>query len=80
MSDCYDIYFGSHDHIEVRRCLRCSYHVIMFGGPLGDVPFIGVLCSVYKARCVTKFSLTCSTATETLTNKIMLQNEPRLEG
>ena len=23
----------------------------MCGGPLGDAPFIGVLCSVYKARC-----------------------------
>ena len=23
----------------------------MFGGPLGDAPSIGVLCSVYKARC-----------------------------
>ena len=23
----------------------------MFGDPLGDAPSIGVLCSVYKARC-----------------------------
>ena len=26
-------------------------HVIMCGGPLGGAPSIGVLCSVYKARC-----------------------------
>ena len=23
----------------------------MFGDPLGDAPSVGVLCSVYKARC-----------------------------
>ena len=30
---------------------RCSYHVIMVCGTLGDAPSFGVLCSVYKARC-----------------------------
>ena len=44
----YDLYFGSCDHIGSGWC---SYQVIVFGGPLGDAPSIGVLCSVYKARC-----------------------------
>ena len=48
---CYDPYFGSCDHIVLRWCLRCSYEVIICGGLLGDAPSIGVLCSVYKARC-----------------------------
>ena len=47
----YDLYFGSCGHIGVSVCSKCSYDVIMFGGPLGDAPSIGVLCSVYKARC-----------------------------
>ena len=47
----YDLYFGSCDHIGTRRCLRCLYHVIMFGGPLGDTMSFGDLCSVYKAGC-----------------------------
>ena len=47
----YDLYFRSYDNIGTRRCLRCSYQVIMFGDPLGDVPSVRVLCSVYKARC-----------------------------
>ena len=47
----YDLYFGSCDHIGSGWCSKCSYDVIMFGGPLGDAPSIGVLCSVYKARC-----------------------------
>ena len=29
----------------------CSFHVIMFGGPLGDALSFGILCSVYKAGC-----------------------------
>ena len=45
----YDLYFGSCDHIGTRWCLRCSFHVIMFGGPLGDALSLGILCSVYKA-------------------------------
>ena len=48
---CYDLYFGSCDHIGTRRCLRRSFHVIMFGGPLGDALSLGILCSVYKAVC-----------------------------
>ena len=28
-----------------------EYDVIMCGGPLGGAPSVGVLCSVYKARC-----------------------------
>ena len=48
---CYDLYFGSCDPIEVWCLSKYSYDVIMFGGPLGDAPSIGVLCSVYKARC-----------------------------
>ena len=51
VSKSYDLYFGSCDYIEVRWWLRCSYQVIMFGNPLGDALSIGVLCSVYKARC-----------------------------
>ena len=30
---------------------ECSFHVIMFGGPLGDALSLGILCSVYKAGC-----------------------------
>ena len=48
---CYDLYFGSCDHIGTRWYLRCSFHVIMFGGPLGDALSLGDLCSVYKAGC-----------------------------
>ena len=51
VTKCYDLYFGSCDHIGTRRCLRCSFHVIMFGGPLGDALSLGDLCSVYKAGC-----------------------------
>ena len=29
----------------------CSFHVIMFVGPLGDALSFGDLCSVYKAGC-----------------------------
>ena len=47
----YDLYFGSRDHIGTRRCLRCSFHVIMFRGPLGDALSLGILCNVYKAGC-----------------------------
>ena len=47
----YDLYFGSCDHIGTRWCLRCSFHVIMFVGPLGDTLSFGILCSVYKAGC-----------------------------
>ena len=47
----YDLYFGSCGQIGVRWCSQCSYDVIICGGPLGDAPSIGVLCSVYKARC-----------------------------
>ena len=47
----YDLYFGSCGHIGVWCLSKCSYDVIMSGGPLGDAPSIGVLCSVYKARC-----------------------------
>ena len=51
MTKCYDLYFGSCGQIGVRWCSQCSYDVIICGGPLGDAPSIGVLCSVYKARC-----------------------------
>ena len=51
VTKCYDIDFGSCDHIGSGWCSKCSYDVIMFGGPLGGAPSIGVLCSVYKARC-----------------------------
>ena len=51
MSKPYGLDFGSCDHIGSGWCLRCSYQVIMFGDPLGDASSIGVLCSVYKARC-----------------------------
>ena len=51
MSKSYDLYFGPCDHIGSGWCSKCSYDVIMFGSPLGDAPSIGVLCSVYKARC-----------------------------
>ena len=51
VTKCYDLYFGSCDHIGVRCFSKCSYDVIMCGGLLGDVLSIGVLCSVYKARC-----------------------------
>ena len=30
---------------------ECLFHVIMFGGPLGDALSFGILCSVYKAGC-----------------------------
>ena len=30
---------------------ECSFHVIMFVGPLGDALSFGGLCSVYKAGC-----------------------------
>ena len=30
---------------------ECSFHVIMFVGPLGDALSLGILCNVYKARC-----------------------------
>ena len=30
---------------------ECSFHVIMFVGPLGDALSLGDLCSVYKAGC-----------------------------
>ena len=46
----YDLYFGPHGHIGVCCLSKCSYQVIMFGGPLGDASSIGVLRSVYKAR------------------------------
>ena len=46
----YGLYFGSCDHIGSGWCSKCSYDVIMCGGPLGGAPSIGVLCSVYKAR------------------------------
>ena len=51
VTKCYDLYFGSCGHIGVWCLSKCSYDVIMCGGPLGDAPSIGVLCSVYKARC-----------------------------
>lgn len=51
MTKRYDLYFGSCGQIGVRWCSQCSYDVIICGGPLGDAPSIGVLCSVYKARC-----------------------------
>ena len=51
MTKCYDLYFGSCGHIGVWCLSKCSYDVIMSGGPLGDASSIGVLCSVYKARC-----------------------------
>ena len=51
MSKPYGLYFGSCDHIRSGWCSKCSYDVIMCGGPLGGAPSIGVLCSVYKARC-----------------------------
>ena len=47
----YDLYFGPRDHLGVWCLSKCSYQVIMFGDPLGDVLSVGVLCSVYKARC-----------------------------
>ena len=40
-----------YNHIGVWCLSKCSFHVIMCGGLLGDAPSIGVLCSVYKARC-----------------------------
>ena len=46
----YDLYFGPRGHIGVCCLSKCSYQVIMFGGPLGDASSIGVLRSVYKAR------------------------------
>ena len=30
---------------------KCSFHVTMFGGPLGDALSFEILCSVYKAGC-----------------------------
>ena len=48
---CYDLYFGPHGHIGVWCFSKCSYDVIMCGGPLGDVLSVRALCSVYKARC-----------------------------
>ena len=54
MTKRYDLYFGSCGQIGVRWCSQCSYDVIICGGPLGDAPSIGVLCSVYKARCCRK--------------------------
>ena len=51
VTKCYDLYFGSCDHIGSGWYSKCSYDVIICGGPLGDAPSIGVLCSVYKARC-----------------------------
>ena len=30
---------------------ECSFHVTMFGGPLGDALSFEILCSVYKAGC-----------------------------
>ena len=51
VTECYDLYFGSCDHIGMQRWLRCSFHVIMFVGPLGDALSFGILCSVYKAGC-----------------------------
>ena len=51
MSKPYGLDYGLYDHIGVRWCSKCSYDVIMCGGPLGDAPSVGVLCSVYKARC-----------------------------
>ena len=51
VNKCYNLYFGSYGHIGVWCLSKCSYDVIMFGGPLGDAPCIGVLCSIYKARC-----------------------------
>ena len=48
MTKPYGLHFGSCDHIGSGWC---SYHVIMVQGLLGDVLSIGVLCSVYKARC-----------------------------
>ena len=30
---------------------ECSFHAIMFVGPLGDALSPGILCSVYKAGC-----------------------------
>ena len=51
VSKCYDLYFGSCGYIGVWCLSKCSYQVILFGDPLGDAPSIGVLCSVYKARC-----------------------------
>ena len=51
VTKCYDLYFGSCDHIGTRWYLWCPYYVIMFGGPLGDALSFGDLCSVYKAWC-----------------------------
>ena len=51
LTKCYYLYFGSYDHIGVRWYSQCLYDVIMCGGPLGGALSIGVLCSVYKARC-----------------------------
>ena len=51
MSKPYGLYFGSCDHIGSGWCSKCSYDVIMCGGPLGDALPAGVLRSVYKARC-----------------------------
>ena len=42
------LHCGSCDHIELQYHLECSYHVIMFVGPLGDSLSFGDLCSVYK--------------------------------
>ena len=51
VTKCYDLYFGSCDHIGTRWCLRCSFHVIILVSPHGDALSLGDLCSVYKAGC-----------------------------
>ena len=45
------LYFGSCDLVGAMCHSECSFHVIMFGGPLGDALSFGDLCSVYKAGC-----------------------------
>ena len=49
MTKRYDLYFGSCDHIRVWCHLKYSYHVLMFGDPLGDTLSFRNMCSVHKS-------------------------------
>ena len=41
--------------LESNATPECSFHVIMFVGPLRDALSFGDLCSVYKAGCLSEF-------------------------
>ena len=51
MTKCYDLYLGHVIILESSVTPGCSFHVIMFVGPLGDALSFEILCSVYKAGC-----------------------------